>query len=108
MADFSTKPWDGGASNYDTAQDYCDACLINENDSPRSQWTKANCKLPYKEPNGGPPNVNGIHSAAGALAGAMGGVKAKPASKKAAAKKLISLYGQMKQNPPQSIKNMAM
>ena len=108
MADnISSRPWDGSASNYKDANAYCAACLIDENEAGQPK-VKALCKLPVREPDGGAPNANAIHAAAAALAGGRGGVQAKPASKKAAAKKLLALYAAMKEDAPPSIKNMAM
>lgn len=104
---FTTKPWDGSASRWPDAASYADSCLINTNTGPRSQWAKGNAKLPVREPNGD-YNVNAIHSAVAVLAGGMGGIQAAPQAKKAAAKKLISLYGRMGETPPDSIKKLAM
>lgn len=106
-AGFTNKPWDGSAARWPDAASYADSCLINLNTGPRSDWTKGNCKLPVREPNGD-YNVNGIHNAASVLAGGMGGVSAPPAAKKAAAKKLVSLYGRMHADAPPAIKQMAM
>ena len=104
---FTSKPWDGSAARWPDAASYADSCLINLNTGPRSQWTKGNCKLPVQEPNGD-YNINAIHSAASVLAGGQGGVDAPPAAKKAAAKRLVTLYGRMKAPVPPSIKQMAM
>jgi len=101
----SDAPWDGSASDYDSAESYCSACLIDLNESG-SQKTKDACKLPIRTPSGA-INRNAVHAAAAALAGGRGGVQAPPAAKKAAARKLVSLYGQLKEDPPDSIKNMA-
>ena len=103
---FTSKPWDGSASRWPDAGSYADSCLINLNTGPRSDWTKGKCKLPVKEPNGD-YSVNAIHSAAAVLAGGMGGVQAPPAAKKAAAKKLVALYGRMGESAPPAIKQMA-
>jgi hypothetical protein len=59
-----------------------------------------------KEPNGD-VNSNAVHAAAAALAGGRGGVDAPDDVKKAAAKKLISLYGQLKEDAPDSILELA-
>lgn len=99
------KAWDGSASRYPSTEAFCKACLIDENDAGEDK-VQAKCKLPVYEP-GGALNSNAVHSAAAALAGGRGGVKASPASKKAAAKKLIRLYGELKEDPPDSLKNMA-
>lgn len=54
------------ATDYETPENSCAACLIDLNE-PGGEKIKANCKLPVKEP-GGTYNVNGIHAAAAALA----------------------------------------
>ncbi len=104
---FTNKPWDGSAARWPDAGSYADSCLINLNTGSRSQWTKGQCLLPVQEPNGD-YNVNAIHSAASVLAGGMGGVKAPSAAKKAAAQKLVTLYGRMKATVPTAVKQMAM
>jgi hypothetical protein len=100
------KAWDGSASRWSDTASYCASCLIDENE-PGKDKIQANCKLPVKEPNGD-INRNAVHAAAAALAGGRGGVKASPSARKAAARKLVRLYGQLKETPPPSIKNMAM
>jgi len=110
MAEFSDKAWSQfSESDYETAQEFCDACLINLNEGPRDQWVKAKCKLPVREPKkaGFRYNRNGIHAAAAALAGARGGVDAPPEAKRKAARALIRLYRQMDEEPPESIKRIA-
>ncbi len=106
MAGTTNKPWDGSASRWPTAAAYAKSCLINLNDGPSANWTKGNCKLPVYEPDG-TLNVNAMHAASAVLAGGMGGVQASPDAKKAAARKLIRLYGQANESPPPSLKNMA-
>lgn len=102
----TNQAWDGSASRWPDTPSYCDACLIDDNPSGQDK-TQANCKLPVYEPNGD-INSNAVHAAAAALAGGRGGVKSSPASKKAAARKLVKLYGQLQEDVPDSIKNMAM
>ena len=106
-AGFTDKPWDGSASRWPDATSYAAASLINLNTGPKREWTKGAIHLPVKEP-GGDYNRNGIHSAAAVLAGSMGGVKAPPAAKKAAARKLVALYGRMGETPPDALKKLAM
>ena len=101
----SNASWDGSASNYADAAAYCAVSLIDTN-APGAAKIEANCKLPVKEP-GGAVNRNAVHAAAAALAGGRGGVNASPADKKAAAKRLVSLYGQIGDPVPPSIKRMA-
>lgn len=102
----SDKPWSGDPAAYSNAVTYCKACLINENDGPKQNWTKANCKLPVYEP-GGDLNRTAVRSAAASLAGARGGVQAKPSSKRAAARTLISLYRQLKEQAPDLLRRLA-
>lgn len=102
----SNAPWDGSASRWPDTPSFCDSCLINENTGDRKNWVQSACKLPYKEPSGD-INSNAVHAAASALAGGRGGVSASAASKKAAARKIKAIYGQMKEDCPPSIMNMA-
>ncbi len=120
--DTTAKPWDGSASRYDDPEDYCNASLIDENPAGKPK-TKALCSLPVYEPSpndpvGGPPgdnpkhkvgplNINAVHAAAAALAGGRGGVKASPQSKKQAARKLVKIYGELKEDVPPSLKQLA-
>lgn len=107
MADVTSKPWDGSASRWPDAKSFAQSCLINMNTGPASDWIKGKCALPVREPDGA-INVNAVHAAAAALAGGRGGVNAPAPAKKAAARKLVSIYAQLKQDVPPSIKNMAM
>jgi len=100
----SDKPWGSiSESDYPTAEAYCKACLIDMNEGEK---TKDKCKLPVREPSGA-LNRNAVHAAAAALAGARGGVDAPPEEKRAAARKLIRLYGELNEEPPESIKKLA-
>src|SRR6266702_3132182 len=106
MATISTKPWSSfSQADYSDDQWYA-ACLINLNTGPRSSWSKGKAKLPVREPSGA-LNANAISAAAGVLAGARGGVDAPPAAKKAAARQLVAMYSQLRQDPPQSLRNLA-
>jgi len=103
---FSGKPWGSiSESDYKDADAFCAACLIDLNE-PGAQKVKAKCKLPVKEP-GGQYNVNAIHAAAAALAGARGGVDAPPEEKRKAARRLVRLYAEMKEEPPESLRRLA-
>jgi hypothetical protein len=102
------EAWDGAESRWDNAAEYADACLINLNTGPRDQWTKGMAMLPYKEP-GGKINVRGVLACAGGR-GLMRVQRpdrvpqAKWAeAKRAAARKLIRLYGQMGRQAPDAI-----
>lgn len=103
----SDRPWSGfSEADYQSAQAYCDACLINENTVPRADWTKAACKLPVYEP-GGNLNRNAVHAATARLSGAGGGVQVSPASKRTAARKIVGLYKELEETPPDSMSMMA-
>lgn len=103
----SNEPWSNFSdSDYADAGALCDASLINMNTGPRAQWTKANCKLRVYEPDGD-LNRNGVHAAAAVLAGGRGGVMAPADMKRRAANKLMLLYGQLKEQAPESIRRMA-
>ena len=100
----STKPWGSfSAGDYSDAQ-WSAACLIHRAGPGTPKQTDS---LPVKEPDG-TVNINAIHAAAGALAGARGGLKGvSPADKKKAARALSRLYGEAKEPPPDSLKRLA-
>ncbi len=101
---FSNKPWsDFSESDYSPEQ-WKAACLIHFGNSDPP--AKDEHKLPVKEP-GGALNRNGIHAAAAILAGARGGVEAAADAKRQAAKKLIALYKEMGDSPPDSLYRIA-
>ena len=103
----SEKPWSQFSdADYADAGALCDASLINLNTGRRSDWTKGNCKLRVYEP-GGDLNRNGVHAAAVVIAGGRGGVNAPPEAKRAAARKLVALYRQLKEDPPPSVRQAA-
>lgn len=100
----SDKPWSKfNESDYDLDQWY-EACLIKP---PKSEYTaKSQAKLPVREPDG-TLNSNAVHAAAAALAGARGGVKASAEEKRKAARALIRLYAELKEDAPESLKRLA-
>ena len=100
---FSDKPWSNFSESDYTPEQWIKACLIHMTASPK---TKSDAKLPVREPDG-MLNKNAIHAAAAALAGARGGVDAPPAAKKSAARKIISLYREMKEQAPDSVYRVA-
>jgi len=102
----SNAAWDGSASRWPDAESYAKSCLINLNKGPTANWTKDNCKLPIREPNGA-INANALGPAAAALNGGRGGVDAPVPAKKAAAKKLMSAYREAKMEPPDDLKKLA-
>jgi HK97 family phage prohead protease len=89
----STAAWDPKPADYTLAQ-WKNACLIW--DGPDDQVGSG--KLPVKEPDG-TPNKAAMAAAAGRLAQ----VDAPDAAKQAAAKALLSLYGQAKLKAPGSL-----
>lgn len=102
----SNKPWGQiSESDYKDAKTFCKYCLIDLN-KPGEEKVKALCKLPVYEPNGA-LNRNAVHAAAAALAGARGGVDAPLEEKRAAARKLLRLYAELKEEAPESIKKLA-
>ncbi len=102
----TSKAWDGSASRWPDTDAYCASCAIDTNASGEDK-TQANCKLPYKEPNGD-INTNALAAASAALNGARGGLKGvSPADKKSAAKKLLAGYREADMDAPDSLKQLA-
>lgn len=93
----STKPWDPKQGDYTPAQ-WKSACLIW--DGPDDD--KSSGSLPVKEPDG---TVN--KAALSAAASRLNQVDASDGAKKAAAKALMSLYGQAKMKFPPSLLSAA-
>lgn len=101
----SNKPW-GSFSEADyTPEQFCRAALIDLNPVGQDK-VKGLCKLPVREPDGS-LNRNGLHAAAGVLAGARGGVQATPAMRRAAARRLLAHYRELDEPPPPSLGRMA-
>jgi hypothetical protein len=101
---FSENSWSQfTAADYSLAQ-WHKACLIHLHDG--APTSKDACKLPVMEPDG-TYNRNAIHAAAGALAGARGGVQAAAAKKRASARKLVRLYREMGDEPPENLVRLA-
>lgn len=99
----SDADWDGSASRF-TIEQWRASCLIGPSEDSTS---KNDYKLPVKEPSGD-VNSNAVHAAAAALAGGRGGVDAPTAAKEKAAKTLVGLYrNQLKEDPPDSILELA-
>lgn len=97
----SNRPWGQFSESDYSNEQWRRACLIHLADDD----VKANHKLPVREPDG-TLNRNGVHAAAAALAGARGGVDAPPDAKRAAARKLIRLYGEAEMEPPESLRRL--
>ncbi len=100
----SNRPWGQFKESDYTLEQWHRACLIHLHDG--APTSKAQCKLPVREPDG-TLNRNGVHAAAAALAGARGGVDAPMEQKRAAARKLITLYNELDEEPPESIRRLA-
>ena len=96
--------WDGSASRF-TLEQYRASTLIHPAEPSDD---KNDYKLPVKEPNGS-VNSNAVHAAAGALAGARGGLTGVTAEQKEqAAKTMVGLYrNQLKEDPPDSLLKLA-
>ncbi len=102
----SNKAWSSvSESDYRDAAAFCNACLIDLN-PPGSEKVKGNCKLPVYEP-GGALNRNAVHAAAAVLAGGRGGVNAPAEAKRKAARKLLRLYSELDEEPPESLRRLA-
>lgn len=103
---FVMSPWSSPEAELDAA-DYCSVCLIDMNEAGKEK-VKALCKLPIRSTPGGPINVQGMHSAAAAMAGArtpMIGVS--PEKKRAAARRLIRMYREHDEVAPESVYRIA-
>jgi hypothetical protein len=99
-ATVSDKPWsDFTAADYDVAQ-YHRACLIHNHEGAAT--SKSQCSLPVREPDG-TLNRNGVHAAAARI----GQVNTTAAKKAAARKALRRLYGQLDEEPPDSLSDEA-
>lgn len=103
MADVSNKPWSQFSDSDYTDAQYKRACIL---DRGTGNTAKERYALRVREPDG-TLNRNGVHAAAVVLAGGRGGVNAPAAAKKAAARKLVSLYHQIGEQPPDSITRLA-
>ena len=109
MAEVSDEPWESvGEADYEDADEYCAACLIDLNPKGEEK-TKERCKLPVREPKsrGGKLNRNAVHAAAVVLAGGRRGVRAPAREKQRAARELIRLYGELGEEAPESVRELA-
>lgn len=101
----SDKPWDQFTAADYTPEQWARACLIDTGEGDAA--SKSRYKLPVKEPDG-TVNRAGAHAAAGALAGARGGVTATPEQMMAAAKTLVRIYkSDLSEDPPGGLMKMA-
>lgn len=100
LAHISEKPWSSYSEADYTLEQYASACLVSP---PKAQLTsKSQCKLPVKTPNGALSRA-GVHAAAGALAGARGGVQLTAEERASAKTKLRGYYSQLNEEPPPSL-----
>ncbi len=109
MARISERDWSEiRESDYENADDYCAACLIDLN-AKGEEKTKERCKLPVREPRsfGGKLNRNAAHAAAAVLAGGRRGVDAPANEKRKAARKLVDLYRELDEDPPDALRKLA-
>lgn len=106
--------WDGSAGQWDDAESYCSACLIDVNAAAgNDEKKKEYCKLPVKAPGSSSYADKGIMAATGSH-----GIQAvkKPdgvsdedweKAVKKAANKIISLYGEMGKDCPDAVYEIA-
>ena len=104
----STASWDGSAARF-TDTEYARSCILDRGDcsaAAKQMPAKERYSLPIREPSGA-INASALGSAAAALAGARSPLKACPAAKAAAARRLLSAYGAAGITPPDSLKARA-
>jgi len=59
------RAWDGSASNYDSTEAFCSACLIDVNKAAGlDEKTQSHCMLPVKASGSGTYDTDGCHAAA--------------------------------------------
>lgn len=95
----SDKPWSGFKASSYTDAEWKRACIFHAAGSDKNP--KSYCKLPVREPDG-TLNKNGVHAAASRI----GQVQSSPEQVKAA-KTLVKLYGQLKEQVPENVKKLA-
>ncbi|MBV8302262.1 MAG: hypothetical protein JOY68_10115 [Candidatus Dormibacteraeota bacterium] len=109
MDGISDRPWSGiTKAAYGTADAYCAACVIDEN-QPGAPKAKDRCKLPVYEPPsmGGLLNRRGVRAAAARLVRTKGGVEAPQSMKVDAARRLLQLYARLGERPPVTLVTLA-
>jgi hypothetical protein len=100
--------WDGSASRFTDAE-YARSCILDRGDcsaAAKEMPAKERYSLPIREPSGA-VNPSALGAAAAALSGARSPLKACPAAKTAAARKLLRAYGEANITPPDSLKQRA-
>ena len=101
----SNRPWSSFSEADYTPEQFCRAALLDLNEAG-AEKSKGQCKLPIREPDG-TLNRNGVHAAAGALAGARTPLQAPPDQKRAAARKLMAAYRELDEEPPETVRRLA-
>ena len=102
------KKWDGSAARF-TDEQWARSCILDKADCSTANAklsAKERYSVPILEPNGD-LNVTALGYASGALNGARTPVKACPAAKKNAAKKLVAAYDRAKLDAPEDIESLA-
>jgi phage head maturation protease len=97
----SNTPWSQFSASDYTPEQYKAACLIDKGTGDPN--SKDRYALPVKEPSGA-LNRNGVHAAAGRLNQVQG---ISPDKRAAAARALIRFYGQLNEEPPDHLRQMA-
>lgn len=100
--------WDGSASRF-TDEQWARSCILDRADcttDAKNMTAKQRYSIPILEPNGD-DNPAALGYAAGALMGARTPVKACPAAKKKAAKKLVAAYDRAKLDAPEDVEKLA-
>jgi len=99
----SDTPWSNFSQADYTPQQWARACLIDTGEGDPD--SKDRYKLPVREPSGA-LNRNGIHAAAGGHGvGQVQGISSE--QRATAARALVRLYGQLGEDPPDSLRRMA-
>jgi len=99
MAGVSEAPWDGSPSRWPDTRSYCKSCLINDNTGPAKGWTQDKCHLPIKTPAGALSRA-GVASATARF----NQVKASPAAKAEAKRKLRAAHTALDMPVPDMLK----
>lgn len=109
------ESWDGSASNYDSTEAYCAACLIDVNSAAgRDTKAQSHCMLPVRGPGDGKGTY--VRQAIHAAAGGRGITQVKKpddvpqvdwdAAVKAAANEIKKAYGEMDEEVPESVMDL--
>jgi hypothetical protein len=101
LVHISEEAWSKWTKADYTLEQWHTACIIHLHDG--APTSKSQCKVPVKTP-AGVLNRAGVHAAAGALAGARGGVKGVSADQKTKAENALKrYYAQLGETPPDSL-----